>query len=139
MTYLLKNGKFIIMGKEKRVIDFQPINLKPLLMSIDLPDKNVRVGTALFLHNGVDGAIGKQAILWHLFVKKEYRRNRFATNMLSGAKQLFNEILTDWESVSGLKMCIANDFKQRKSDTMRLVWRKGFDGKKGHAEEDINV
>ena len=109
---------------EKRYIDYQEINLKPFLLSVDLPEENIRVGNALFLVSG------KKAILWHIFVKKEYRKKGFASNLIVGAKQIFDEIVTDWETQEGHDLCIKNGFKSRKTDELRLVWKKGEDNNK---------
>lgn len=105
---------------EHRHIEFGDINLIPCLVAIKLPDKNIQVGHGLFLHNGVD----HQAILWHIYVDKKYRRQGFASAILDHAKQVWEEIATDWTSGAGHDLCIKNGFQLRKADMLRLIWKR---------------
>lgn len=105
---------------EHRHVEFRDINLIPCLVAITLPEENVQVGTALFLHNGD----GDQAILWHIYVDKKYRRKGFATAIIEHAKVNWKEIATDWESEAGHDFCIKNGFKTRQTDMLRLVWKR---------------
>lgn len=106
-------------------MEYRDINLIPCLVAITLPEKDkLQVGSALFLHNGDD----EQAILWHIFIKPEYRRQGHATGVIEVAKQRWSEIATDWESLAGQALCTKCGFKSRKSDYLRLVWKK-----EGHA------
>ena len=105
--------------REHRHIDWEDLKLIPRLVSIDLPKMNKRVGNALFLHNGAG-----QAILWHIYIKPEYRRKKLAATIMEAAKQLFVEIATDWETEAGEKFCEYAGFKKRKTDELRFVWKK---------------
>lgn len=106
---------------EHRHVEFRDIKLIPCLVAISLPEENGKtVGNALFLHNGD----GNQAVLWHIFIAKEYRRKGFATGLLEHAKLRWQEIATDWESDAGHELCLKNGFTSRKTDSLRLVWKK---------------
>jgi len=105
---------------EHRNVEYHDIPLFPRLIYIELPDnKHKVIGTALFLHNN-----NRVAILWRIFIKPEYRRKKFATHLMTAAKEHFDEIATDWETQEGYDFCINNGFKRRESNDLRLVWKK---------------
>lgn len=107
--------------REHRHVEFRSINLLPALLFIELPEEDHKIiGNALFLHNGK-----KQAIMWHIFIKETHRRKGFASNLLSAAKEIFDEIATDWESSAGHDLCVKNGFKKREAEQLKLVWKKG--------------
>lgn len=105
---------------EHRHVEFRDIPLVPCLVEIQLPENNVTVGRALVLHSGGGG----QAVLWHIFVAKEYRRKGFASHLIEGMKARWNEIATDMENENGHDLCIKCGFQSRKTEQLRLVWRK---------------
>jgi len=106
---------------EHRHVEFRDIRLFPCLVAISLPDDNNRqVGNALFLHNGDND----QAVLWHIFVDKDYRKRGFATGIIEHAKLRWCEIATDAESEAGHALCIKCGFKSRKTDMLRLFWKR---------------
>lgn len=105
---------------DRRHVDFQDVKLSPRIFTIQLPDKDINVGNALFLIDKRGGAI-----LWHIFIKPEYRRQGFASNLLKAAQQVFVEIITDWETEGGYELCRKAGFVKRKNvDDLRLIWRK---------------
>jgi GNAT superfamily N-acetyltransferase len=106
---------------ELRHVEYRDINLIPCLVAIKLPDNNnLQVGSALFLHNGD----GEQAVLWHIFIKPQYRRKGHAAGVIEVAKRRWSEIATDWESPAGLALCTKCGFRSRKGDYLRLVWKR---------------
>lgn len=105
---------------EHRHIEFRDINLVPCLVAIQLPNENVNVGHALFLHNGD----GEQAILWHIFIDPKYRRKGYGTALIDHAKMRWKEIATDYENENGHSFSLKNGFESRKADLLRLVWKR---------------
>jgi GNAT superfamily N-acetyltransferase len=105
---------------EHRHVEFRDINLIPCLVAISLPEKDITVGNALFLHNEYGG----QAILWHIFVRPEYRKKGFGKALIDHAKIRWSEIATDWEGESGHEFCLKCGFQSRKTDMLRLVWKR---------------
>jgi len=106
-------------GKGHRHIDWNDLKLIPRVVYLELPKENIRIGNALFLHNNAG-----QAILWHVYVKPEYRRTKVAAQIIEAAKVMFYEILTDWETEEGEKMCEFTGFKKSNSDDLRFVWKR---------------
>lgn len=105
---------------EHRHVEFRDLPLTPCLVEIQLPENHIVVGRALILHNGNNGT----AILWHIFVAKEYRLKEFGRGLIEHLKMRWKEILTDMENQGGHDFCIKCGFKSRKTDQLRLVWRK---------------
>lgn len=104
---------------ERRYIDHYVFPLAPRVFIIQLPDKKENVGQALFLEDD-----SGKAICWHMFIRPEYRRKGFATNLMDAAKMIYKEIVSDWENSVGHDAGIRWGFRSRKSDGFRLVWKK---------------
>lgn len=105
---------------EHRHVEFRDIPLTPCLVEIQLPENKLVVGRALVLHNGNNG----QAVLWHIFVAKEYRRKEFGKALVEHLKMRWKEIATDMESKAGHELMIKCGFQSRKTDQLRLVWKR---------------
>ena len=104
---------------ERRHVDFQDVKLTPRIFTITL-NELFNVGNALFLIDGRGGAI-----LWHIFIKPDYRRKGYASNLIKAAQCVFTEIITDWESEGGHALCTKMGFVKRKNvEDLRLIWRK---------------
>jgi hypothetical protein len=63
----------------------------------------------------------KQAILWHIFVDKEYRRSRFATCLIAAIKHTYDVIITQAQTDNGALLLKACGFTRKGNF---LEWRK---------------
>lgn len=116
---------------ERRHINFQDVKLSPRIFTIELVDEKVNVGTALFLQHEPSG----EAVLWHIFIKPEFRRRGFASDLIKASQRVYNTIITDWESEGGHALCTKCGFVKRKGvEDLRLIWRK--EAKDEKDEED---
>jgi GNAT superfamily N-acetyltransferase len=105
---------------EQRHVEFRDINLIPCLVVVSLPEKNIPIGHALFLHNGD----GNQAVLWHIFISPKYRKREYGRGIIENAKLRWKEIATDWENEGGHEFCLKCGFESRKAESLRMVWKR---------------
>jgi GNAT superfamily N-acetyltransferase len=89
----------------------------------------------------------KQALLWHIFVDKDYRRSRFAMCLMAAIKHTYDRIITQAQTDNGALLLKACGF-HRKGNF--LVWEKtptftstiksvNAENHTGHAAESATV
>jgi len=110
-------------SREVDVIDI-PGQLR-LIRIFDTSLKKEPIGFAL-----VSMDKDKLAVLWYINILKEFRKQKFASDIILAMQSSFDRIESLWESEEGRELCIKNGFEVKITSYSKdkvlpvLVWTK---------------